>query len=67
MTCSRVSAGLGQELDDYVQKTWPDGVVKVVRSPDRGGLIRARIRGAKAASGDVIIFLDSHCEANVGW
>ena len=48
-------------------KTWPDGVVKIVRTAQRSGLIRARITGAKAATGDVLIFLDSHCEANTGW
>ncbi|XP_013399940.1 polypeptide N-acetylgalactosaminyltransferase 13-like isoform X3 [Lingula anatina] len=58
---------LGEELDKYVQDTWPDGVVKVVRVKERAGLIRARIAGAKAATGDVLIFLDSHCEANEGW
>ena len=50
-----------------MKATWPDGIVKIVRSPNRGGLIRARIRGAEAATGDVIIFLDSHCEANDMW
>ena len=60
-------AGLGKELEDYVSTTWPDGVVRIVRLPERGGLIRARIAGAKAATGDVIIILDSHCEVNVQW
>lgn len=58
---------LGNELKEYVEKTWPDGVVKIVRTMERSGLIRARLAGAKAATGDVIIFLDSHCEVNTGW
>ena len=60
-------AGLGKELEDYVAATWPDGVVRIVRTPERCGLIRARIVGAKAATGDVIIVLDSHCEVNEQW
>ena len=59
--------GLGKKLEEYVAKTWPDGVVKIVRTKERSGLIRARLAGAKAATGDVLIFLDSHCEANHGW
>lgn len=38
-----------------------------MRSPRRLGLIRARLLGAQAATADYMIFLDSHCEANVGW
>ncbi|XP_041365720.1 probable N-acetylgalactosaminyltransferase 9 isoform X2 [Gigantopelta aegis] len=58
---------LGQKLKDYVTSTWPDGIVKMARTTERSGLIRAKIEGAKVATGDVIIFLDSHCEANNGW
>ncbi|KAK3108152.1 hypothetical protein FSP39_002075 [Pinctada imbricata] len=58
---------LGEKLRKYVAETWPDQIVKIVRTKERSGLIRARLAGAKAATGDVLIFLDSHCEANTGW
>ena len=63
----RVAAGLGEDLERYVAKTWPDGVVRIVRTAERAGLIRARIAGAKAATGDVLVILDSHCEVNEQW
>ncbi|CAD6196351.1 unnamed protein product [Caenorhabditis auriculariae] len=33
----------------------------------RHGLIRAKLAGAREATGQVVVFLDSHCEANHGW
>ena len=41
--------------------------VKLVRLPTRQGLIRAKVEGARVAKGDVLMFLDSHCEVNDGW
>ena len=41
--------------------------VKVLRAKDREGLIKARIRGATAARGPVLTFLDSHIECTEGW
>ncbi|XP_074593386.1 polypeptide N-acetylgalactosaminyltransferase 11-like isoform X2 [Brevipalpus obovatus] len=41
--------------------------IKIRRTPERAGLIRARIYGAKFAQGDVLVFLDSHCEVNHDW
>ncbi|EGD80236.1 polypeptide N-acetylgalactosaminyltransferase 13 [Salpingoeca rosetta] len=57
---------LGEKLDTYVREHFPSHV-RIVRSPDRLGLIRARLLGAKHAKGPVMTFLDSHCEANQGW
>ena len=41
--------------------------MKLLRASKRVGLIRARLMGAAKASGDVLIFLDSHCECTEGW
>merc|ERR1711971_1482901 len=37
--------------------------VRLVRNSAQLGLIRARVAGARAATGEIIVFLDSHCEA----
>ncbi|XP_054263275.1 N-acetylgalactosaminyltransferase 6-like [Macrosteles quadrilineatus] len=52
-------------LDDYVAQHLPK--VKVIHLPQRDGLIRARLAGAKIASGQVLVVLDSHIEANINW
>ncbi|XP_046325822.1 putative polypeptide N-acetylgalactosaminyltransferase 10 [Haliotis rufescens] len=56
---------LKEKLENYVKDNFDN--VKVVRAEKREGLIRARLLGAKAATGDVLIFLDSHVEANINY
>merc|ERR1719229_2042111 len=42
-------------------------MVTIVRAPERVGLIRARLLGAKYVTAPVITYLDSHCECTEGW
>ena len=56
---------LGKKLEDYVAKL--PVIVKVLRTEKRSGLIRARLLGAKYVTGQVITFLDAHCECTEGW
>ncbi|KAH8404044.1 hypothetical protein KR215_008593 [Drosophila sulfurigaster] len=55
---------LKKQLEDYFV-AYPK--VEIVRGPQREGLIRARLLGAKYAKSAVITYLDSHCECAEGW
>ncbi|XP_005317303.2 polypeptide N-acetylgalactosaminyltransferase 15 isoform X1 [Ictidomys tridecemlineatus] len=55
---------LKSALSEYVAKL--EGV-KLLRSNKRLGAIRARMLGATRATGDVLVFMDAHCECHPGW
>jgi len=56
---------LHRPLDEFV-KTLPVRV-RIFRNQERLGLMRSRLVGADAATGDTLTFLDAHIEATDGW
>ncbi|CAF0715034.1 unnamed protein product [Brachionus calyciflorus] len=57
---------LKQPLEEYCRKHFGN-IVRILRTPKRLGLIAAKNFGGRQATGDVIVFLDAHIEANAGW
>uniref|UniRef100_A0A3Q0TDF8 Polypeptide N-acetylgalactosaminyltransferase n=1 Tax=Amphilophus citrinellus TaxID=61819 RepID=A0A3Q0TDF8_AMPCI len=55
---------LKSRLEEYIRQL---KIVRVVRQPERKGLITARLLGASIAQADVLTFLDAHCECFHGW
>lgn len=53
------SEHLKSQLEEYVSQL---KIVRVVRQLERKGLITARLLGASIAQGEVLTFLDAHCE-----
>ena len=54
------------ELEKYLEDNFM-GKVKVFHNTERKGLIVTRMEGARRATGEVIVFLDSHMEVTTNW
>uniref|UniRef100_A0A8B9Z6V1 Polypeptide N-acetylgalactosaminyltransferase n=1 Tax=Buteo japonicus TaxID=224669 RepID=A0A8B9Z6V1_9AVES len=55
---------LKESLENYVAGLRK---VRLIRANKREGLVRARLLGASVAKGDILTFLDCHCECHEGW
>lgn len=55
---------LKSQLADYISNLER---VRLIRTKKREGLVRARLIGATYATGEVLTFLDCHCECVPGW
>lgn len=63
---SSTKASLKRPLDNFLSNNLAD-TVQIIHLKKRQGLIRARLAGARKATSEILIFLDSHTEANVNW
>ncbi|XP_026674683.1 polypeptide N-acetylgalactosaminyltransferase 35A-like isoform X2 [Ceratina calcarata] len=61
------SEALHEQVKAYTSGDNFNGTVKLFKTERREGLIRARMFGARRATGKVLIFLDSHVEVNEKW
>lgn len=57
---------LQDSIEDYIDWNF-SGKVKLLNMKTRVGLIVARMEGAKKATEEILVFLDSHIEVNVNW
>lgn len=53
------------EIPQYLAENFPKA--RILNLPTKKGLIVARMEGARNATGEVLVFLDSHVEVNVNW
>ncbi|KAH8373032.1 hypothetical protein KR009_010612 [Drosophila setifemur] len=56
---------LKRQLESYIKVL--SVPTKIFRMKKRSGLVPARLLGAENARGDVLTFLDAHCECSRGW
>eukprot|EP01066_Platyproteum_vivax_P001791 Platyproteum_vivax@DN12253_c0_g1_i1.p1 len=54
-------------MESALEKYTGDPRVKVVLNPTRIGLIRSKIAGGNASTGDLIVFLDAHVKPDWKW
>ncbi|XP_075068407.1 polypeptide N-acetylgalactosaminyltransferase 15 isoform X2 [Mixophyes fleayi] len=55
---------LKSALSEYVSRI---AGVKLIRSNKRLGVIGGRMLGAARATGEILVFMDPHCECHPGW
>ncbi|KAL7013880.1 hypothetical protein ACKWTF_015631 [Chironomus riparius] len=54
-------------LQKYIDDNFPTTTIRIKNLKERKGLIVTRLEGAEIATGEVLVFFDSHTEVNINW
>lgn len=54
-------------LKDYVEENFKNIEFKIINLVKRGGLMKARVVGAQAATSDYLFVMEPHCEMTYNW
>ena len=51
----------------YIQNRFPNENIRLIQNPTQKHIFGAKLVGARSATGEVIVFLEGHCEVTPGW
>jgi polypeptide N-acetylgalactosaminyltransferase len=51
----------------YIQNRFQNENIRLIRNPTPKHIVGARMVGARSATGQVLVFLEGHCEVTPGW
>ena len=51
----------------YIRNKLQNENIHLIRNPTQKHLVEARLVGARSATGEVLLFLEGHCEVTPGW
>ena len=57
--------GISEELEEHLLSVKTS--TRILKLNERNGLMKARVQGAKNASGEILVFFDAHVEVTTGW
>jgi polypeptide N-acetylgalactosaminyltransferase len=58
---------LYKPLETYVKESFPKLNIKILNLKERHGIAKARVAGAKEATGKILFMMESHIELAYNW
>ena len=61
------NSDITQDLPWYISHRFKHTNIHLIRNQNQKHLVAAKLIGARYATGDVLVFLEGHCEVTPGW